>query len=487
MGSMRDMALRAGAILLTAGAVYLGTGLEPLWWMTWLAPVPALAAARRSGRAWAFSIGFAGWLLGSLNMWSYLSDDIGLPLAVVVPFLTLPAALFGGAALLFRALIARGRAAVAVVAAAAFWTTAEYLVAFASPHGTFGSLAYTQSDCLPVLQLASITGVWGIGFLIMFTGAAAAALLPPRRAEWRLLTAAALVVALPAGLGVWRVNDAPDATRRVAVGLAAADAPGAPPPLEDAAGREILDAYARAVDGLSAQGASMAVLPETIVSVPGHALGDLERALRVGRADRPLLVVAGLATQDADGHERNAALAIRRDGRESAAYYKRHLIPGLEDRYRPGNTVALIDDAGAPAGIAICKDLDFPSLGRRYGERDIALMLVPAWDFGRDGWLHSRMAVMRGVENGFAMARSARRGLLTASDARGRVLAEASSTTRPMATLTAIVPLEHLETLYTRFGDWFAGLSAVLLIAALSRLRADQSTGGSESTCSSSR
>jgi apolipoprotein N-acyltransferase len=85
------------------------------------------------------------------------------------------------------------------------------------------------------------------------------------------------------------------------------------------------------------------------------------------------------------------------------------------------------------------------------------------------------------------MARSARRGLLTVSDARGRVLAEASSTTRPMATLTAIVPLEHLETLYTRFGDWFAGLSAVLLIAALSRLRADQSTGGSESTCSSSR
>ncbi len=47
-------------------------------------------------------------------------------------------------------------------------------------------------------------------------------------------------------------------------------------------------------------------------------------------------------------------------------------------------------------------------------------MLVPAWDFRRDGRLHARMAVVRGVENGFALARSAAMGRLTVSDSHGR-------------------------------------------------------------------
>jgi hypothetical protein len=48
-------------------------------------------------------------------------------------------------------------------------------------------------------------------------------------------------------------------------------------------------------------------------------------------------------------------------------------------------------------------------------------MGVPAGDFGVDDWQHSRMAVMRGVENGFAMVRPAHDGLVIASDAFGRL------------------------------------------------------------------
>ncbi len=54
-------------------------------------------------------------------------------------------------------------------------------------------------------------------------------------------------------------------------------------------------------------------------------------------------------------------------------------------------------------------------------------MYVPAWDFIKDDWLHSRMAILRGVENGYAIVRTARQGALTISDYRGKVLYEASS------------------------------------------------------------
>jgi apolipoprotein N-acyltransferase len=94
---------------------------------------------------------------------------------------------------------------------------------------------------------------------------------------------------------------------------------------------------------------------------------------------------------------------------------------------------------------------------------------VPAWDFGIDGWLHSRMAIMRGVEGGFAIARAARSGRLTLSDDRGRVVAEASSEHHD-ADLVGDLPLRHTHTLYARWGDWFAWLDlaglALLLVLA---------------------
>jgi apolipoprotein N-acyltransferase len=91
-------------------------------------------------------------------------------------------------------------------------------------------------------------------------------------------------------------------------------------------------------------------------------------------------------------------------------------------------------------------------------------MAVPAGDFtgsgwGRgwgDGWIHARMAVMRGVENGFAVVRSAFKGLETASDARGHILARASTIAPGMVVTMASVPPGPGPTLYTRIGDVFA-------------------------------
>jgi apolipoprotein N-acyltransferase len=93
-------------------------------------------------------------------------------------------------------------------------------------------------------------------------------------------------------------------------------------------------------------------------------------------------------------------------------------------------------------------------------------LLVPAWDFSIDGWLHSRMAIMRGVENGFAIARAARSGRLTLSDDRGRVLAEASSEKHD-AELAGDLPLRETQTLYSHWGDWFAWLDLAALIVLL--------------------
>jgi apolipoprotein N-acyltransferase len=100
--------------------------------------------------------------------------------------------------------------------------------------------------------------------------------------------------------------------------------------------------------------------------------------------------------------------------------------------------------------------MDFPQLSHQYGADGIGLLLVPAWDFILDGWLHGRMAIMRGVESGFTIARAAKQGELTVTDDRGRLLADWNQGGNQFVSISADAPVRHDSTLYVRWGDWFA-------------------------------
>jgi len=79
------------------------------------------------------------------------------------------------------------------------------------------------------------------------------------------------------------------------------------------------------------------------------------------------------------------------------------------------------------------------------------------------------MSVMRGVESGFSIARAARHGLLTVTDNRGRVLADGPGTAPGFAVVESQVPVAHVDTLYDRWGDWFAWVAIAALCVAIAR------------------
>src|SRR4029077_3168347 len=147
-------------------------------------------------------------------------------------------------------------------------------------------------------------------------------------------------------------------------------------------------------------------------------------------------------------------------------YDKHHLIPGVEPE-KAGDKRITLDQSSGKWGLQICKDMDFPALSREYAADGAELMLVPAWDFNVDGWLHSRMAVLRGVENGFALARSARNGLLTISDNRGRILAESATAPGRFVSISGMLNVARKETFYTRTGNWFAWLCVAAFVVLL--------------------
>ena len=431
--------------------------------MTWAAPLPLLLLAPRVRWQCALAAALlAGGCIGG-SSWHYLHDVIRLPLAVDLLAVAAPAIAFALCVLLFRRLWHDRRIVAAALAPPALWGTLDYLGSLGSPHGTYGSLAYTQMDALPLIQIAALTGLWGVAFLmLLLLSALAVALLPGPSVRRRALVggAALLLVAAAFAYGQARLQEpAPESVR---IGLVSLKGP-VRPALASSEGQAMLERYLAAIDTLAAQGAKAIVLPETAFAVDQGTIP----ALADSAARHGVVIDAGAAVGDTAHEERNMALVFA-PGQGTApavAYAKHHLIPGFESRYRPGADYAMAPGM-ANTGLAICKDMDFHDIGNAYAAHGAQLLLVPAWDFVADGWMHGRMAIMRGIESGFAIARSARNGRLTLSDDRGRVIAEASDETGD-AQLVADLPLYRTHTLYAALGDWFAWLELIILAGVL--------------------
>jgi apolipoprotein N-acyltransferase len=179
-------------------------------------------------------------------------------------------------------------------------------------------------------------------------------------------------------------------------------------------------------------------------------------------------IVAGVVHVDAAAKYNEARIYI--PGLILQRYDKEHMLPPFESNLKPGTALMVLQRPRQKWGVAICKDMDFASPARFYGDAGVGLMLVPGWDFVVDGSWHGHIAVMRGVEDGFSIARAAKNGLLTVSDDRGRIVGEVSSSAAPFATLLLDVPASHSWTVYQLLGDWFAWVAITLLVFATMHL-----------------
>ena len=156
--------------------------------------------------------------------------------------------------------------------------------------------------------------------------------------------------------------------------------------------------------------------------------------------------------------------------RPIATYDKQHMLPPFESKLTPGTSLALLSKPALPIGVAICKDMDFIHPALDYGRSGIDLLLDPAWDFNVDRTWHGHIAIMRGVEGGYAIAHTAKDGNLAVTDDRGRILGEVRTNSGPFVSLLVDVPMRHDQTVFDRYGMWFPWMAGLLLVAAAVRL-----------------
>ena len=451
-------------LTLSAALFFFGTGLSPAWLLTWLAPIPVLWLAPRLPASSAFFVAAAAFALGSFNEWYYLAIVVTLWVSVLNTIG--PACIFGGAVLLFRSRILKGHLWQAALIVPAFWVAYEYASSIVSIHGTIGNLGYSQMNYLPILQIAAVTGIWGISFSIFLFAATVAALLsagPPKQKRIAAMVSAVFFASV-FGYGFWRLATTPKDSPTVKVGLIASDDSDMLVASTPDQAQYVFQSFGRQMQALSSQGVQVFVLPEHSGPITDASEAAADATLGQLAKQTHAFIAVGvdrIMPKVAWNQERLYAP----DGTLLATYNKHHLLPHWEDRFTPATARSTVSEPSGAWGLEICKDMDFPRLSRQYSQDGVGLMLVPAWDFFVDGWSHGSMAIMRGVEGGFSVARSAKKSILYATDDRGRVLAKQGTGFVPFATVIATVPVRHDKTLYSRFGDWFAWANIALLIA----------------------
>ncbi|MBM3117450.1 hypothetical protein [Jeongeupia naejangsanensis] len=422
-------------------------GLRPVVWLGWCAPVPLLLLLPLLS-PWA--IAGSALLAGLIGYSGYLGlFRLVLPARAAT---TTWLALAGGLVLLFwltRLLDTALPSQLNVLAWPLALVSLEAVIARVSPHGDALTLATSQASALPLVQIAALFGLRGVVFTL---GIGSAWLVEIIRVLCLgdALAGLALSSALLAGVvayGLVRLRR-PSPAQTPIVTLVSSDTRN-----DD---DQALDAYAAAIAGAPAQG--VIVLPEKRFGSSeaiDQILLDLARS-------RQSTVIAGLETAH-DARRFNIARAYAPDG-QSRDYAKRFLVPGLEDGLHPGSKPLIVGDGIA---LAICRDAFFAASTRSYAPPAARMLAVPAWDFDVDAWVRARLAVLRGIECGLPVLRSARNGLLTVSDPYGRIVAETASTAA-ITTISAPLPTAlPALTLYTRGGRHFDLLCLALTLALL--------------------
>lgn len=476
-----------GAAVVSAILLVLSLAPADHGWIGWLCLVPVLAAVRGRGFVAGFSALLATCLLAAFVTTTGIFYS-GPRLAGLPTWHYLSFFLFGVPAGLVGALMGDDRKGTryGVIEIAAWAVLAEGLLQVVLP----ANLALTQYRSATMLGIASITGIWGVSYLLWLANAGVAVALLQRRYAWALATVGAILVAgipfarreiLRAGLvsvAAVQQNEEEAVTLTPASGTNTpanvSDKSKAARPATRSAAQEVGWDMALWTKAASHSGAKLVVWPE-LSGMAGAAGGDTARLKLLSTHVRGAAFVTTF--EDSASPRPHNAASLFEDGRESARYFKRRLFGGERVIHAAGDEPVAVPWRGTQVGLSICFDSCYPGIMRELASLPGVKLVVlpcggPQTPFGVVEALHGTFTPFRSAEMGIPIVRSDVSGFSQVTDARGQILAEAPAGMQ--GPLIAEVVPESRPTLYRKFGDWFLWLCGVIVCAGIARVFRDR-------------
>jgi apolipoprotein N-acyltransferase len=380
---------------------------------------------------------------------------------------------------------------------------ADLTLAFTFSQGGLGSMgasAYTQVGNLPLTQIVSVTGIWGLGFLIAWAAPVINELWEREfdlKAARRVMAAflgvliavllaggAAAAFAAPKSATVQVAGLAPNRQLDEAAGVARAEPRPAPAgkrlELHARYLQPVIDDLFRRTEEAARGGARIVAWSEAASFIfPEDEAALIQRAREVASTEQIYLQISFVGMLPRNSYPFVDIRAIMIDPQGVVAYDYTKATEPLNDGNAPGPwLVPTVDTPYGRIATVICHDANFPSLVRQAGRADVDILLVPASDWAEVTEPLGRTAALRAIENGVSLFRPARRGTSMAVDYQGRQLAsKADYFVADSQTTITRLPTAGVPTSYPWIGDSFAylaigGLVALMALALLRRRRA---------------
>jgi len=422
-----------------------------------------------------YFIGTLYWVVGVMQTYGGLSPVVAVLVALLLAsYLALYPALF--ALLLRHAVLRLGVSAIWL--APAFWVSTEWLRSTIGGGFPWVLLGASQATVIPVVQFASIAGVYGLSALVALVGTAAAAVTVSRRRVHRygaMAVAISLAAVAVAGLARVRSGAWLNQGEALRVGLVQGSVDQDQKYDErfrDAIIQRYVDLSRRAIQ----QGANLVIWPEASLPVEVNAsLADPVRRL-AAESRTPFLIGADAVEPKTAEHPElyyNAAVLVESDGQSKQSYRKMVLVPFGEyvplrqllffvkplieavSDFSPGTDAVVFDADGRRLSVAICYESVYPTLAREFVARGSELLVTitnDAW-FKRSAaaFQHFDQGILRAVEEGRYVVRAANTGISGAVDPYGRVLARTDLFVPTV--ITVDVRLNRSRTIYSQIGD----------------------------------
>lgn len=462
-----------------------------LWYLAWIALVPLVLAVRRTSRAsHAF---LCGWLCGFiffLGLLYWVGTFGRAPWILLAIFQGFFLGVFG----ILAHLILRRGGAFSAFALASAWTLTEGFRFLGLLGFTWGDIGYTQASFLPVAQVASLAGAWGVGFLVALVNALLAESLASwaqgrREGKWQFAFAVVLVAAA-AGWGFWRLSAPLPEGDPLVVGICQGGISSSYTP-EREYNREAYRVYWEMARKAAADGAQLVIWPET--ALPGEYSEDARLRDQIGRLAKELGVhiwAGGFDSEDGVVWY-NAVFLVGPDGELADKYRKVRTVPFGESlpadfldpivkhwRVRgfyitPGDRHETVAVGRTKVGPLICFESVFGYIARRLRQQGAQALVVitnDAWyDWTAEPPQHKQFSIFRAVESGAWLARAATTGVSCLIDPHGRIHGEVSA--KQSGVIVDRISTVPLDTLYARAGGWLFYLVGALVVVGIARSR----------------
>ena len=416
----------------------------------------------------------------------------GLPwpvAAFVTGLLVLYMATYVALASAASAIFIRRFGVVGLVLSATTWVAAEYTRGFLFGGFPWIPLGNTMITFLPIVQLASLVGVYGLSAFVALinVGFAVTALSTGRARIAALVVTMAMLVAVSVWGGQRMATNRLTQGTPVRVGLIQANIAQVDKWNPARAGM-IVDRFLQLTRQAAANGAEFLLWPES--STPFYFQDDAgseEIRRLVSELGRPLLLGSDEMEPGSPTRLYNSAFMLDPVGATAAVYRKIHLVPFGEyvpfqralffvgplveavSAFTAGERVTMLPVREHMVSTAICYEVTYPSQAReavRQGSELLTTITNDAW-YGESSaaYQHFEMASMRAVEQGRYMVRAANTGVSGIIDPYGRVLIR----TRLFETVAVVGEARFVQerTVYARIGDVVPQLATVLTVLAL--------------------